>query len=156
MIAVQEACAQIGMVTGKGLAGVIKQHYSRKVLIGTVLLVVVANIINIGADIGAVAAAVQLVVPIPFALLAVATALLVVGLEVALSYRIYSRILKWLALALLAYPATALIIHEPWGKILYATLVPHIEFNFAFLFIITGVFGTSISPTCSSGKRRKK
>jgi len=134
------------MVTGKGLAGVIKQHYSRKVLIGTVLLVVVANIINIGADIGAVAAAVQLVVPIPFALLAVATALLVVGLEVALSYRIYSRILKWLALALLAYPATALIIHEPWGKILYATLVPHIEFNFAFLFIITGVFGTSISP----------
>lgn len=146
LLAVQEACGRIGAVTGKGLAGVIKEHYSKKILVGVVLLVVIANTINIGADIGAVAAAAQLVVNIPFAVLAVVTALLVVTLEVALSYKTYSKGLKWLALALLAYPATALIVHEPWKEIFYATFVPHIEFSFAFLFIITGVFGTSISP----------
>jgi len=146
LLAVQEACARIGAATGKGLAGVIKEHYSKKILIGVVLLVVVANTINIGADIGAVAAAASLVVNVPYALLAVATALTVVILEVMVSYKAYSKVLKWLALALLAYPATALIVHEPWKQILIATFVPHIEFTFAFLFIITGVFGTSISP----------
>jgi NRAMP (natural resistance-associated macrophage protein)-like metal ion transporter len=146
LLAVQEACARIGSVTGKGLAGVIKQHYSRRVLIAVVLLVLAANTINIGADIGAVAAAGQLVIKAPFPLLAIATAVLVVLLEVLLSYKRYAQILKWLALALLAYPATALIVQEPWDKILYASLVPHVEFTFAFLFIITGVFGTSITP----------
>lgn len=146
LLAVQEACGRIGAVTGKGLAGVIKQHYSRPILLCVIVLVVLANTINIGADIGAVAAAAQLVVAAPFWLFAVATALLVIGLEVFVSYRNYAKFLKWLALALLAYPATALIIHQPWGTILRATLVPHIEFTFAFLFIITGVFGTSISP----------
>jgi len=147
LLAVQEACGRIGAVTGRGLSGVIRQHASRPVLMGAVALVVVANTINIGADIGAVAAAGQLVVAsAPFWLLAVITALVVIGLEVFVSYRAYAKVLKWLALALLAYPATALIIHQPWGEILRATVVPHIEFTFAFLFIITGVFGTSISP----------
>ncbi len=146
MLAVQEACARIGSVTGMGLAGVIRQHYSRRILMAVVLLVVVANTINIGADIGAVAAAAQLVVDVPFPVLAIGTAVLVVGLEVFLSYRQYAGVLKWLALALLAYPATALIVPEPWDKILRATFVPHVEFSFAFLFIIIGVFGTSISP----------
>lgn len=146
LLAVQECCGRIGLVTGKGLAGVIKQHYTRSILIGTVLLVLVANTINIGADIGAVAAAAQLVVPLPFSLLAVLTAILVVSLEVLVSYKHYAKILKWLALALLSYPATALIIAEPWGQILRATFLPHLEFSFAFFFIITGVFGTTISP----------
>ncbi len=146
LIAVQEACARIGAVTGTGLAGVIKTHYSRNILTGVVLLVVGANVVNIGADIGAVAAAARLVVDVPFWSLAVGTAVLVVGLEVFISYRQYSRVLKWLALALLAYPATALIIHLPWGEILRATLIPHVTWSFDFLFIITGVFGTTISP----------
>jgi NRAMP (natural resistance-associated macrophage protein)-like metal ion transporter len=146
LLAVQEACARIGAVTGMGLAGVIKEHYSRRVLVGVVLLVVVANTINIGADIGAVAEAGALVVNAPTWLLAVLTATVVLLLEIYVSYRNYAKVLKWLALALLAYPATALIIHQSWGEILYATFVPHIEFTFAFLFIITGVFGTSISP----------
>jgi NRAMP (natural resistance-associated macrophage protein)-like metal ion transporter len=146
LLAVQEACARIGAVTGRGLAGVIKAHYSRRILVGVVLLVVVANTINIGADIGAVAAAARLVVDVPFAVLAVATAALVVSLEVLVTYKTYARGLRWLVLALLAYPATALIVQEPWTDILYATFVPHIEFSFAFFFIITGVFGTSISP----------
>jgi NRAMP (natural resistance-associated macrophage protein)-like metal ion transporter len=146
LIAVQEACGRIGAVTGKGLAGVIKQYYPRPVLLGVVLLVVVANSINIGADIGAVAASAKLVVDVPFALLAVLTAAVVLGLEVFLTYQTYARGLKWLTLALLAYPATALLTPEPWGKILAATFVPHIEFSFAFLFIIVGVLGTTISP----------
>lgn len=146
LLAVQECCGRIGSVTGKGLAGVIKEHYSRTILVGVVLLVVVANAINIGADIGAVAAAAQLVVPLPLWLFALLTAVLVVVLEVLVSYQRYAKVLKWLALALLSYPATAFMIAEPWGKILYATVVPHIEFTFSFLFIITGVFGTSISP----------
>jgi NRAMP (natural resistance-associated macrophage protein)-like metal ion transporter len=146
LLAVQEACARIGAVTGKGLAGVIKDHYSRAVLIGVVLVVVIANTINVGADIAAVAEASALVVPVPRWALAVLTTALVLGLEIFVSYRNYARLLKWLALALLAYPATALIVKEPWGQILYATFVPHLEFTVSFLFIITGVFGTSISP----------
>jgi NRAMP (natural resistance-associated macrophage protein)-like metal ion transporter len=146
LIAVQECCARIGVVTGKGLAGVIREHYSRTILIGVVLLVVVANTINIGADIGAVAAATQLVVNAPFWLYAVVTAAVIATLEVWVSYRTYAKVLKWLALALLSYPATALITREPWQEILWATVVPHVEFTFAFLFIITGVFGTTISP----------
>jgi NRAMP (natural resistance-associated macrophage protein)-like metal ion transporter len=146
LLAVQEACARIGAVTGKGLAGVIKDHYSRAVLIGVVIVVVIANTINVGADIAAVAEASALVVPVPRWALAVFTTLLVLGLEVFVSYARYAKLLKWLALALLAYPATALIVKQPWGQILYATFVPHIEFSVSFLFIITGVFGTSISP----------
>lgn len=146
LLAVQEACGRIGAVTGKGLAGVIKGHYSRKVLIGVVVLVAVANTINIGADIGAVAAAAQLVVNVPFWLLAVVTTLLLVVSEVVVTYKTYAKVLKWLALALFSYPATALIVKQPWKEILYATVVPHIELSFAFFFIITGVFGTSISP----------
>ncbi len=146
LLAVQECCGRIGLVTGKGLAGIIKEHYTRSILIGTVILVLVANIINIGADIGAVAAAAQLVVPAPFFFYAALTTVLVVTLEVWVTYKIYAKILKWLALALLSYPVTTFIIAEPWGEILHATLVPHMEFTFAFLFIVTGVFGTTISP----------
>ncbi|HEX5264582.1 MAG TPA: divalent metal cation transporter [Phenylobacterium sp.] len=146
LLAVQEACARIGAVTGKGLAGVIRERYSRAILIGVVVLVAAANTINVGADIGAVAEGAALVVRAPRWLLAVGTTALVVGLEVFVSYRTYAKVLKWLALALLAYPATTLIVSQPWGEILYASAVPHIEFSFQFLFIITGVFGTSISP----------
>lgn len=146
LIAIQEACARIGAVTGKGLAGVVKQRYSKKVLVGVVMLVVVANTINIGADIGAIASAAQLVVDLPFAVYAVLFVVTIVLLEVFVSYKSYAKFLKWLTLALLAYPLTALIVHEPWGQIFRATIIPHIELSFGFLFIVTGVFGTTISP----------
>lgn len=96
LLAVQEACARIGAVTGKGLAGVIKDHYSRAVLIGVVLIVVAANTINVGADIAAVAEASALVVPVPRWLLAVLTAALVLGLEIFICYANYAKFLKWL------------------------------------------------------------
>jgi len=146
MMAVQEACARIGAVTGRGIAAVVKQNYSRKVLFAMVGLVLVANTINIGADIGAVASAIQLIVPINFSLIVLLFTALILFLEIFLSYRVYSRILKWLCLSLLAYPLTVFLINQPWAEIVRATLVPNFEFNFAFLFIITGVLGTTISP----------
>jgi NRAMP (natural resistance-associated macrophage protein)-like metal ion transporter len=146
MAAVQEACARIGLVTGKGIAAVVKEHYSKPVLYAVVSLVVVANTINIGADIGAMASAAELLVPVPFVVLTLLFTATILVLEIFTNYKVYSKILKWLALALLAYPITVFIVHQPWGTVLKATVVPHIEFNFAFLFIITGVLGTTISP----------
>jgi NRAMP (natural resistance-associated macrophage protein)-like metal ion transporter len=146
LLAVQECCARIGSVTGMGLSGVIRRHHSRPVLLGLVSLLVIANVINIGADIGAIAAAEQLVAAGPFWSYAVGTTLLVVLLEVFVTYRIYSRILKGLALALFSYPVTALIIDAPWSEVLKATLIPHLQFTYRFAFIITAVLGTSISP----------
>ena len=146
MVAVQEACARIGAVTGHGLSTVIKTNYSKKVLYAAVLLVVVANTINIGADIGALAAAAQLLVPVNFTILTLGFTALILVLEIFTSYRVYSRILIWLALTLLAYPLTLFIIDKPWQTIIAATFLPHVELNFEFFFIITGVLGTTISP----------
>jgi NRAMP (natural resistance-associated macrophage protein)-like metal ion transporter len=146
MTAVQEACARIGLVTGKGIASVVKENYSKPVLYGVVGLVVVANTINIGADIGAMAAAANLLVPAPLIVLTLLFTVIILILEIFLNYKVYSGVLKWLALALLSYPITVFIIHQDWPAVLKATVVPHMEFNFAFLFIITGVFGTTITP----------
>lgn len=146
MTAVQEACARIGAVTGKGLAAVIRQHYSKKVLYTAVFLVVVANTINIGADIGAMAEAAKLIIPIPFMALALAFTLIILTLEIFTSYKVYAKILKWLTLSLLAYPLTVFIINPPWKEIIKATFIPHFELSFNFLFILTGVLGTTISP----------
>jgi NRAMP (natural resistance-associated macrophage protein)-like metal ion transporter len=146
MTAVQEACARIGLVTGKGISAVVKQHYSKPVLYAVVSLVIVANTINIGADIGAMASAAQLLIPVPFVILTLAFTTIILLLEIFTSYRTYSKLLKWLAITLLAYPITLFIVHQPWADVLKATVIPHFEFTFAFLFIITGVLGTTISP----------
>jgi NRAMP (natural resistance-associated macrophage protein)-like metal ion transporter len=146
MAGVQEACARIGLVTGKGIAAVVRQHFSKSVLYTVVALVVVANVINIGADIGAMAAAAQLLVPAPFIVLTLIITVVILALEIFLKYKVYSKILKFLAITLLAYPLTVFIVHQPWPTVLKATITPHFEFSFAFLFIITGVLGTTISP----------
>lgn len=147
MTAVQEACARVGAVTGKGLAAIIRDNYSKKVLFPVVLLVVAANTFNIGSDIGAMAASTQLIVPwISFPVLAVSFAVIMLLLEIFVPYRMYVRILKWLALALFAYFITAFLVHVPWFEVLKATLIPHIEFNQEFLYMIVAIFGTTISP----------
>lgn len=146
MMAVQEACARIGLVTGKGIAAVVKENYSKPVLYFVVSLVVIANTINIGADIGAMAEAAGLLIHVNFVILTLAITAIILALEIFTKYKTYSKILKWLALALLAYPITAFIVHQPWGTVFKATFVPTVEFNFGFLFIITGVLGTTISP----------
>jgi len=146
MTAIQEACARIGAVTGHGLSAVIKENYNKKVLYSAVLLVVVANTINIGADIGALAAAAQLIIPVNFVILTLGFTVLILVLEIFTTYRVYAHILKWLALALLAYPLTVFIVHQPWKTIFFATFIPKIELNFEFFFVITAVLGTTISP----------
>jgi NRAMP (natural resistance-associated macrophage protein)-like metal ion transporter len=146
MTAVQEACARIGLVTGKGITTIVKEQYGKSVLYGAVGLVVVANTINIGADLGAMASAAQLLVPAPFIVLTLLFTTIILLLEVFTNYKVYSKILKWLAVTLLAYPITLFIVHQPWATIFRATIVPHFELSFAFFFIITGVLGTTISP----------
>lgn len=144
--AVQEACARIGAVTGKGLTAVIKQFYSKKIALFAVILVVIANTINIGADIGAMAEAANLIFPIPIVILTLLFTAFILLLQLFSSYKVYARILKWLCLSLVAYLITVFMINEPWGEILKATFIPHFELSFAFFFIITGVLGTTISP----------
>lgn len=146
MIAVQEACARIGLVTGKGIVSVVKQYYTEKLAIAVVLLVLIANTINIGADIGALAAAARLLIPVHFVILILLFTAFILVLEIFTSYKTYVKILKWLVLALAAYLFTVFIVPQPWTVILRSTFIPHIEWNFSFLFIITGVVGTTISP----------
>lgn len=146
LLAVQESCARIGAVTGKGLAAVIRDNYSRRLLYGCVSLVLVANTINIGADLGAMAAAAQLLVPLPFGLLAVFFAVLIILLEIIVSYKTYARVLKWLAVVLFAYPITAFLVGQPWLHIFKQTFLPDISLSFTTVYILVGMIGTTISP----------
>lgn len=146
MIAVQEACARIGAVTGHGLARVTADNYSKKVLYTAVSLVVVANTINIGADIAAVGSAIQLVVPAPVLITPALFTGGVLLLEIFVGYHKYAKFLKLLSLALLAYVATALIVAEPWSEILRATIVPQIQNTREYWYVIVGILGTTISP----------
>ena len=146
MVATQELCARIGAVTGKGIASVIKNNYSKKLAFFVVFLLLIANTINIGADIGAMAGAAQLIVPVNFSLLMLIFTAVILILEIFVSYKKYKKILMWFAVSLLAYPITLFLINADWLKILRATFLPHIELSFGFLFIITGVIGTTISP----------
>lgn len=146
MTAIQEACARIGAVTKKGISQVIRENYSKKILMAAVTLILVANTINIGADIGAMAAAARLIVPISFVVATLLFTVLMLVLEITIPYKRYARILKWLGAVLLVYIVVVFMVREPWGTILAATFLPHITMNFEFLFILVGVAGTTISP----------
>ena len=146
VIGVQEACGRIGNITGKGLARNIKDRYSLHTLRLLVVLLAAANVINIGADIGAIGAGAALIIHIPASVLMVVFTAVILALEITVSYRRYARYLKWLTVSLLAYPITAFLVHEPWLTILRATLIPHIQFSAAFFYVILAVIGTTISP----------
>ncbi len=147
LLAVQESCARIGAVTGDGLAALLKKHYSRKVLFSAVALVVVANTVNIGADLAAMAAATQLLIPAaPFTGLAIFFAVITVVMQITVPYKQYANILKWLAIVLFAYPITAFLVGQPWGEVLARTLIPQFEFSKETIYIIVGILGTTISP----------
>ena len=130
MTAVQEACARIGAVTKKGIAQVDAGKLQQKDIIAPWSLVLVANTVNIGADIGAMAAAVRLIVPVPFVVITLLFTAFMLLLEIWVSYKTYARILKWLAATLLVYPVVVFLVHEPWREILVATFLPHISFQF--------------------------
>lgn len=148
LIAVQESCSRIGAVTGKGLAAVIKENYSKKLLYMSVILVVVANTINIGSDLGAMAATTQLFVDLPFVVLAIAYAIIIILLVVFVSYKKYAKILKWLALALFAYPITAILVGQDWGELLRNTFAVMPTINADTIYILVGILGTTVSPYC--------
>lgn len=146
LMAVQESCARIGAITGKGLAAVIKENYNKKLLYMSVGLVVVANTINIGSDLGAMAAATQLFVNAPLSAIVILYAIIIVLLEIFITYGAYARILKWLAVALLAYPLTALLIGQDWAEIFSNTFTLTPQINFQTIYIFVGMLGTTISP----------
>lgn len=146
LLAVQETCANIGAVTGKGLAAIIKDHYNKKLLLAVVALVVVANTVNIGADIGAMASTAQLLVPLSYSLLAIGFAIGIIILQIFVPYRSYAKILKWLSIVLLAYPLTAIMVGVNWGEALKATFSPTINLDTATLYMLVAMLGTTISP----------
>lgn len=147
LFAVQESCARIGAVTGSGLAAIIKQNYSRKLLYMAIMLVLAANIINIGSDIAAMSATIQLIIPgWSFTAIAVGTALLCVLLQIFVPYHRYVSILKWLALVLFAYPVTAFLINAPWASVFSHTFALDLHFDSAKIYLMVGILGTTISP----------
>ncbi len=146
MIATQEMCGRIGMVTGKGLAGVIKLHYEKSVLYIAVILLLIANIINIGADLGAMSASLGLISPLSFGAGLIAITLFCIITVVYVPYVTYVKILKWLALSVAAYIVTALSISHAWGDIFKSLFVPQFNFDKVFLLNLTAMLGTTISP----------
>jgi len=145
-VAVQETAARLGLVTGHGLATLIKKRFPRWVLFGAVGLVAVANGFNIGADLGSMAASVRLLVPLPQALLLVAMAGLMVGLEILLPYEQYAKVLRWLTLSLVAYIAVLFVIDVNWGSVLRQTLIPRISWSRPQIAVLIAILGTTISP----------
>src|SRR5882762_7068155 len=124
MAAVQLICAKIGMVSGMGLAAVLRKHYARWVVYGSMSLLVIANTINAGTDIGAIAAAINLLVPIPALVLVVPIAIGILTVQILGSYALISRIFKWLTLTLFAYIGAAFLARPHWREVLIGTVVP--------------------------------
>src|SRR5436853_711429 len=146
MTAVQFICAKLAKVTGRGLAGVLKKHYSLWVVYPAVGALVIANTINAGADIGAISAAINMLVPIPITAMIVPITAILLALQFWGSYTLIERVFKWLTLALFAYVATAFFIHPTPAEILKATLFPTIKFDSKYLAMLTALLGTTISP----------
>ncbi|MEI7522138.1 MAG: Nramp family divalent metal transporter [Candidatus Saccharibacteria bacterium] len=147
MSVVQEMCARIGLVTGRGLAGTIRLHFSKKLLYTVSLLLFVANAFNIGADLGAMAKGAQLINEgWNFYMLVIGFSAISLALQVFTPYDKYARYLKWLAMVLLAYVASAILAHLNWSDVMHNAFIPHIKFNKDQLLIICGVLGTTISP----------
>ena len=146
MMAIQEVCARIGIVTRKGLAGVLLEHYRRKVVLGIVLLLIIANVVNIGADIGAMAASLEMLTQCNFSFAAIFFAVLIVLCEIYIPYHLYVKVLKWLTLSVFAYIIAGFIVKPDWFNLLGDSLIPQITFSEEYIFAMIAVFGTSITP----------
>jgi len=146
MSGIQEISARIGRVTGRGLAGNIRRHYSPWLLYPVVFLLVLANTINLGADIGAMGSALQLLIGGPALLYAIGFAVLCLVLEIFITYRRYSRYLKWLTLVLFSYVATAFFVKVPWREVALGTLIPTFSSSSEYWATFIAILGTTISP----------
>jgi NRAMP (natural resistance-associated macrophage protein)-like metal ion transporter len=146
MAGIQEISAWIGRVTGMGIAANIRRHYPAWVLHPLVVLILLANVINLGADIGAMGSALKLLVGGSKLFYAVGFGTVTVIAAVFIPYRQYAQLLKWSALVLLVYIATAFAVHVPWQHALMATVIPHVTLSKHYMIALTAVFGTTISP----------
>ena len=146
MLAVQYICAKVGMVCGMGLASALRRNYSRWVLYPAVLALLIANTINAGADIGAIAASINLFVPIAITVLVIPVALIILALQIWGSYRLIARVFKWLAVALFAYIGAAFLSHPNWSEVFKATFIPPLRFDHNYLLTVVAILGTTISP----------
>lgn len=146
MVGIQVVSARIGRVSGHGLATNIRRHYPAWLLYGVVGLLLTANTINIAADVSAMGEALKLIISGPAQIYAAVFGLVSLLLQVLIPYRRYVRILKWLTLALLAYVATAFVVHIPWSQVLMKTLMPHLSWKPEYITTVVAVFGTTISP----------
>lgn len=146
MAAVQFMCAKLGMVTGCGLASVIRTRYPRWVLWISCCLVIVANIFNIGADLGGMADAMQMMTGVPAYYWTPLFAGVIVALLFPTSYRLMARIFKWLTLVLFAYIITAFLAHPDWRAVFHSTFIPHLEWTKAYISVLVAILGTTISP----------
>lgn len=148
MIAVQEMCGRVGVVTGKGLAAIIKEHYPRWLLYGTVVLLIGANVTNIYADLNVMAASARMLFGLPFFLWLTLLTAGIIAAQILIPYRRYVRLLKWLSIALFAYVITALMpsVHNHWGLIARHLFVPTWSHDPQFILTVVGFLGTTISP----------
>jgi NRAMP (natural resistance-associated macrophage protein)-like metal ion transporter len=146
MSAVQSMCARIGRVTGRGLAANIKLAFPAPVLRAVVVLLLVANTLNIAADVAAMGATAELVTHVDRHVMTALLALLTLVLQVFVPYHRYVSYLKWLTLSLLAYVAVLFTVHVPWGQVGLRTFMPHFRLTREAAAVVVGVFGTTISP----------
>ena len=146
MIAVQEMCGRIGMVTGKGLGTVLRENYSKKILWGAVALLAIANTVNVGADLGAMASATEMITRLPFAWALIFLTVISLGLQIAVPYQRYAPVLKILAFTLFAYVITVFLVPQDWAAIAHHTFIPTISFDKEYLMNIVAILGTTISP----------
>lgn len=146
MTAVQIMCARLGLVSGQGLAGVLRRRYPNWVLLGACTLLAFANTVNIGADLGGMAEAMEMMTGVPSLIWLPLFACLIVGLLIWSSYRHIARVFKWLTLVLFAYVAAAFMAHPKWTEVLRATFLPHVEWTPNYIATFVAILGTTISP----------
>lgn len=146
MTVIQDVAAQIGSVTGRGIAANLRRHYPRPVLWSAVVLLLFANVINLGADLSAMGAVMQMLIGGQIVTYTLGFGLICVLLEIFLDYRTYAGVLKFTTLSLFAYVAVVFAVHLPWGQALRSVFIPHIEATAAFATGFVAILGTTISP----------
>ena len=146
MAAIQEISARLGRVTGRGIAGNMRHFYPPWILYGTVALLIFANTINIGADIGAMGAAANLLIGGPAQVYCVLLTAISVVLQIRVPYKSYSTILKWLTFSLFAYVGTVFVVQINWAEVIRGTFVPNLSLKKEYLAALIAVLGTTISP----------
>lgn len=146
MVVIQDVAAQIGSVSGRGIAANLRRHYARPLLWAAVALLLLANVVNLGADLSAMGAVMQMLVGGPVVAYTLGFGLICLFLEIFLNYRQYAAVLKFTTLSLFAYVAVVLTVHLPWGEALRGVFIPHVEWTTGFATGFVAILGTTISP----------